>query len=150
MQCFPHGLHKFQHAVYVQLTVNSDRQKQSSRFLRGKRGGRNDAVERDAHFVLIHRVQYIQHILDVVCEHLNVKPEDIKSKKRNEDIVIPRQIVMYLCSEYTDYSSTKIGEFLNKDHSTVLHGVQKLKDDLENDDNLKGKVEIIIKKMNVN
>ncbi len=91
-----------------------------------------------------------QHILDVVCEHLNVKPEDIKSKKRNEDIVIPRQIVMYLCSEYTDYSSTKIGEFLNKDHSTVLHGVQKLKDDLENDDNLKGKVEIIIKKMNVN
>ena len=91
-----------------------------------------------------------QHILDVVCEHLNVKPEDIKSKKRNEDIVIPRQIVMYLCSEYTDYSSTKIGEFLGKDHSTVLHGVQKLKDDIENDDILRGKVEIITKKLNVN
>ena len=90
-----------------------------------------------------------QHILDVVCEHLNVKPEDIKSKKRNEDIVIPRQIVMYLCSEYTDYSSTKIGEFLGKDHSTVLHGVQKLKDDIENDDILRGKVEIITKKLNV-
>lgn len=91
-----------------------------------------------------------QHILDVVCEHLSVKPEDIKSKKRNEDIVIPRQIVMYLCSEYTDYSSTKIGEFLGKDHSTVLHGVQKLKDDIENDDILRGKVEIITKKLNVN
>lgn len=91
-----------------------------------------------------------QHILDVVCEHLNVKPEDIKSKKRNEEIVVPRQIVMYLCSEYTDYSSTKIGEFLGKDHSTVLHGVQKLKDDIDNDDILKGKVDIIIKKLNVN
>ncbi len=91
-----------------------------------------------------------QHILDVVCEHLNIKPEEIKSKKRNEEIVIPRQIVMYLCSEYTDYSSTKIGEFLGKDHSTVLHGAQKLKDDIENDESLRSKVDIIIKKLNVN
>ena len=90
-----------------------------------------------------------QHIMDVVCEHLNVRPEDIKSKKRNEDIVVPRQIVMYLCSKYTDFSSTKIGEFLGKDHSTVLHGVSKLQDDMENDESLKGKVEIIIKKLNL-
>lgn len=91
-----------------------------------------------------------QHIMNVVCEHLNIKPEEIKSKKRNEEIVIPRQIVMYLCSKYTDYSSTKIGEFLGKDHSTVLHGVSKLEADLENDENIKNKVDVIIKKLNVN
>ncbi len=90
-----------------------------------------------------------QHIMDVVCEHLNIKPEDIKSKKRDEEIVRPRQIVMYLCSKYTDYSSTKIGEFLGKDHSTVLHGVQKLEADLENETDLKNKVDIIIKKLNL-
>ena len=91
-----------------------------------------------------------QHIMDVVCEHLNIKPEEIKSKKRNEEIVIPRQIVMYLCSKYTDCSSTKIGEFLGKDHSTVLHGVSKMEADLQNDENIKNKVDIIIKKLNVN
>lgn len=90
-----------------------------------------------------------QHIMDVVCEHLNIKPEEIKSKNRKEEIVIPRQIVMYLCSKYTDCSSTKIGEFLGKDHSTVLHGVSKMEDDLENDANIKNKVDIIIKKLNV-
>ncbi|MCR5509119.1 MAG: chromosomal replication initiator protein DnaA [Lachnospiraceae bacterium] len=73
-----------------------------------------------------------QHIMDVVCEHLNVKPEEIKSKKRNEEIARPRQIVMYLCSKYTDWSSPKIGDFLNKDHSTVLHGSNKIENDLEN------------------
>ena len=91
-----------------------------------------------------------QHIMDVVCEHLNIKPEEIKSKKRNEEIVIPRQIVMYLCSKYTDCSSTKIGEFLGKDHSTVLHGVSKMEADLQNDENIKNEVDIIIKKLNVN
>ncbi|MCR5358094.1 MAG: chromosomal replication initiator protein DnaA [Lachnospiraceae bacterium] len=90
-----------------------------------------------------------QHIMDVVCEHLNIKPEEIKSKKRNEEIVRPRQIVMYLCNKYTDCSSTKIGEFLGKDHSTVLHGVTKLEADLENDSDLKNKVDIIIKKLNL-
>ena len=90
-----------------------------------------------------------QHIMDVVCEHLNIKPDDIKSKKRNEEIVRPRQIVMYLCNKYTDCSSTKIGDFLGKDHSTVLHGVQKLEADLENDIDLKNKVDIIIKKLNL-
>ena len=87
--------------------------------------------------------------MDVVCEHLNIKPDDIKSKKRNEEIVRPRQIVMYLCNKYTDCSSTKIGDFLGKDHSTVLHGVQKLEADLENDIDLKNKVDIIIKKLNL-
>ncbi|MBR5406945.1 MAG: chromosomal replication initiator protein DnaA [Lachnospiraceae bacterium] len=90
-----------------------------------------------------------QHIMDVVCEHLNIKPDDIKSKKRNEEIVRPRQIVMYLCNKYTDCSSTKIGDFLGKDHSTVLHGVQKLEADIENDIDLKNKVDIIIKKLNL-
>ena len=90
-----------------------------------------------------------QHIMDVVCEHLNIKPEEIKSRKRNEEIVIPRQMVMYLCSKYTDYSSTKIGEFLNKDHSTVLHGVQKMEADIENDEVIKNKLDVIIKKLNM-
>ncbi len=90
-----------------------------------------------------------QHIMDVVCEHFKVRPEEIKSKKRNEEIVIPRQIVMYLCSKYTEYSSTKIGDFLGKDHSTVLHGVSRLEADIDNDENIRNKVDIIKKKLNI-
>ena len=90
-----------------------------------------------------------QQIMDVVCEHMHVKPEAIKSRKRSEDIVIPRQLVMYLCVKYTGCSSTMIGEFLGKDHSTVLHGVSKIEDDIKNYDVIREKVEIIKKKLNI-
>ena len=48
-----------------------------------------------------------QYIIDVVCEHFNIKQSDIMTKSRKEEIVIPRQIIMYLCTEYTNVSSTK-------------------------------------------
>ena len=90
------------------------------------------------------------YCLVVTPKGINENEKRKEEKKRNEEIVIPRQIVMYLCSKYTDCSSTKIGEFLGKDHSTVLHGVSKMEADLQNDENIKNKVDIIIKKLNVN
>ena len=91
----------------------------------------------------------LQHIMDVVCEHFNVKPEDIRSKKRNEEIVIPRQVFMYISTNFSDYPSTKIGEFIGKDHSTILHGSDKIDSYMENDENIRNKVDIIKKKLNI-
>lgn len=87
-------------------------------------------------------------IINVVSEHFGIKPEDIVSKKRNEEFALPRQIVMYLCRQLTDLSLDNIGKFLGKkDHTTVMHGVDKIADKLKTDEELKNKVDIIKKKL---
>lgn len=88
-------------------------------------------------------------IINVVAEHFGVKPEDITSKRRNSEFVQPRQVVMYLCSKYTDNSLANIGKILGKkDHTTVIHGIKKVNAELEINEEFKNKVEIITKKIN--
>lgn len=88
-------------------------------------------------------------IIDIVAEHFGVSPDDITSKKRNSEFVLPRQIVMYLCRTLTATSLTNVGKLLGKkDHTTVLHGVNKITDELKTNEELKNKIEIIKKKLN--
>lgn len=88
-------------------------------------------------------------IIDIVAEHFGVNPDDITSKKRNSEFVLPRQIVMYLCRTLTATSLTNVGKLLGKkDHTTVLHGVNKITDELKTNEELKNKIEIIKKKLN--
>lgn len=88
-------------------------------------------------------------IVEVVAEHFGITPEDIMSKRRNTEYVLPRQICMYLCRKYTDYSLQSIGKAVGKkDHTTVIHGIEKITEDIEKNDELKGKIDIIIKKLN--
>lgn len=85
----------------------------------------------------------------MVAEHFGVKPEDITSKKRNSEFVQPRQVVMYLCRELTDISQVNIGKILGKkDHTTVIHGVKKIEAEMESNEELRNKIDIIIKKLN--
>ena len=88
-------------------------------------------------------------IINVVAEHFGVKPEDITSKRRNSEFVIPRQVVMYLCRELTDTSFTNIGKLLGKkDHTTIIHGFNKITEEIKANEELKNKIYIIIKKIN--
>ncbi len=88
-------------------------------------------------------------IIEVVAEHFSVNPEDITSKKRNSEFVLPRQIVMYLCRTMTDTSFSNIGKILGKkDHTTVIHGVNKITEDINNNEELRNKIEVIKKKIN--
>ncbi|MCM1160885.1 MAG: chromosomal replication initiator protein DnaA [Roseburia sp.] len=89
-------------------------------------------------------------IINVVCEHYNVSPDDIISKKRNSEFVQPRQVIMYLCRNLIGTSLQAIGKELGKkDHTTVIHGVNKIKEELENgNEELRNKIEIIKKKIN--
>ncbi len=95
------------------------------------------------------RVVTPQVILDVVAEHFNVSASDIVGGKRNSEIVVPRQIVMYLCREITDTSYKNIGILLgNRDHSTIISGDNKVRDKLKgNDVKLKNSIDIIKKKL---
>ena len=87
-------------------------------------------------------------IIEVVAEHCGIHPEDIVSKKRNAEFVEPRQIVMYLCRELTDTSLTNIGKILGKkDHTTVIHGVKKMEEEIPVNKELSNKIDIIKKKL---
>lgn len=88
-------------------------------------------------------------IIDVVSEHFNVSISDIKGKKRNSEIVLPRQIVMYLCRTMTDTPLKAIGALLGgKDHASISHGVKKIEADIQTDEALNNTVSIIKKKIN--
>lgn len=88
-------------------------------------------------------------IINVVAEHFGVKVEDITSKRRNSEFVLPRQVVMYLCRELTDTSFTDIGKILGKkDHTTIMHGFNKISAELNNNEELQNKIDIIKKKIN--
>lgn len=74
----------------------------------------------------IHRIQKI------VSEYFQISVEDIRSKKRSSNISFPRQIAMYLCRAMTTESFPKIGiEFGGKDHSTVMHSVEKIENEIK-------------------
>jgi len=86
-------------------------------------------------------VDFIQRC---VAEEFGISSLDLKTKKRNKNIVLPRQIAMYLSRELTDLSLPEIGvSFGGKDHTTVLHSYQKIKTRLNYDINLKERVERI-------
>jgi chromosomal replication initiator protein len=87
-------------------------------------------------------------IIDVVSEHFNVSKDDITSKKRNSEYVLPRQIIMYLCRTMTDTSLQTVASLLSKkDHTTIIHGVEKIADKVQTDEELRNKIEIIKKKI---
>lgn len=80
----------------------------------------------------------IAKIQKAVADYYKLTIEDLKSKKRSANINYPRQIAIYLCRTYTDESFPKIGlEFGNRDHSTIIHACDKIKEDLKNNDQLK-------------
>jgi chromosomal replication initiator protein len=88
-------------------------------------------------------------IVEVVSEHYNITPSDIYSKDKSRNVSYPRQIVMYLCRRLTDLSVTEIGKTLgNRDHSTVLHGFDKVNNDIKKDSSLHNTIDVLIKKIN--
>lgn len=91
----------------------------------------------------------IESITDTVAEHFGITASDILSSKKSRNIAHPRQICMYLCREFTDVSLKDIGQKLGKrDHTTVLHGCNKITDDLKTDTELQGIVDVLKKKIN--
>jgi chromosomal replication initiator protein len=90
-----------------------------------------------------------EFIVEVVSEHYNLTPAEIYSKDKSRNISYPRQIVMYLCRKLTDLSVTEIGKILgNRDHSTVLHGYDKVATDMEKDASLHNTIDVLVKKIN--
>lgn len=90
-----------------------------------------------------------QKIMDKVCEFYEVSIDDMKSQSRLRNITRPRQIAMYLCKKLTSMNYVEIAKvFGNRDRTTVMYGVDKVIEDLSNDNILKTEVDLIIKDLN--
>ena len=88
-------------------------------------------------------------ILQIVSDHLNIQSIDILGQKRNKEIAGARQIVMYLCRNMTSTPLQQIGQFLGgRDHTTVIHGIEKITKDLPKDPALQNTIDILKKKIN--
>jgi len=80
----------------------------------------------------------VQRIQRVVADYYQISVDDLKSKKRHASIAYPRQIAMYLTRTLTDESFPKIGiEFGGRDHSTVIHSVDKIEEEIKKNKQLK-------------
>ena len=88
-------------------------------------------------------------IIQTVADHFNVKYDDIISSKRNANIVHPRQIAMYLCRQMTTAPLQAVGKALgNRDHTTVIHGAEKIAKEVVQNESVRNTIDIIIKKIN--
>jgi len=90
----------------------------------------------------------MDQVIQLVCEHYNIPVDVLKSKKKTNNIAIPRQIAMYICRVYLDENLTKIGaEFGGKNHTTVIHSVEKIKKELLTNDSLNIEIKKIINEL---
>lgn len=86
----------------------------------------------------------VENIIDKVCAHYEMNASSIQSRSRKREVVLARQIAMYLAKKHTDASSTQIGQLVGKkDHATVLHSCKIIKDQLEVDKELRSQLEEI-------
>lgn len=87
----------------------------------------------------------VDKIIDVVCKYYNIKKSDLISKKKNKEIVDPRQICMYVITELLDVPLMTIGEVLGgRDHTTVIHARDKISSNIKTNKNLKTDVDDLI------
>jgi chromosomal replication initiator protein len=82
----------------------------------------------------------------VVAEAHSLSIQDLKGKKRTQAITLPRQIAMFLIRELTEYSTTEVGmEFGGRDHTTVMHAVQKIEDKMRTEPSFEIKIQNLIR-----
>jgi chromosomal replication initiator protein len=88
-------------------------------------------------------------IINTVAEHFNIPVQDIKGSKRNSEIVQPRHIAMYLIRNMTNISLNSIGDVIGKrDHTTIMHGIEKIDNDIKQYEDILRTVDVLKKKIN--
>ena len=89
------------------------------------------------------------YIISMVAEHYNVSTADLCGNKRSSKIVMPRQVAMYLCREILAIPLKNVGQYLgNRDHTTVMHGVEKIEKELQTNEQLQSTIDTLKKKIN--
>ena len=83
-------------------------------------------------------------IIDTVCKYYNVKKEQVLGKSRPKNVVIPRQMAMYIAREELNDSFPALVKYFNKDHSTIVHAYERVQKALKNNDRTRKELEDIL------
>ena len=77
-------------------------------------------------------------VIETISKYYNISLQELVSASRNKELVLPRQVAMYLIRQETDASLPEIGGLLGgRDHTTVIHGIERVKERLESEDQLR-------------
>ncbi|MDR0707867.1 MAG: chromosomal replication initiator protein DnaA [Treponema sp.] len=88
----------------------------------------------------------IDIIQRVVSEHFKITPNDLKGKKKSQNVVFPRQLAIYISREITEFSTTEIGQaFGGRDHTTAMHSCNKIKERIQADPTLDSTIQSLIR-----
>ena len=91
-----------------------------------------------------------EYIITTVEKYFNLRENDLKSSSRSQNIAFPRQIAMYILKNYTDLSLKQIGTlFGGKDHTTVMHAVEKINNSKASDPTVEKMLSDILKDINI-
>ena len=83
-----------------------------------------------------------ERIRELVARRWRVRADALESKRRTKDVTVPRQVAMYLIKETLGISLVRIGElFGGRDHSTVIHSIRKVEEDMQRDESFRKQVE---------
>jgi len=82
-------------------------------------------------------------ILKAVAEFFNISISDLIEKGRKKEVVEPRQVAMFLLRDILDMSYPYIGEKLGRDHTTAIHAVEKINQEINKNSSLNQKINLI-------
>ena len=90
----------------------------------------------------------IENIQKVIADNYQISLQELRSKSRAQKYVIPRHIALYIAKELTEYTFTELGnEFGGKDHSTVMHACDNIKDKIKTDSSFAQRINSLIKEI---
>lgn len=90
----------------------------------------------------------IKQLIETVCDYFEITHSDLLGKSRKRELVVPRQIIMYLMREEIQASYPTIGNEIGKrDHTTVMHACEKIKEAVETDEKIRQDVLVLRQKI---
>ncbi|MFO7768201.1 MAG: helix-turn-helix domain-containing protein [bacterium] len=92
----------------------------------------------------------IESIQETVASHFGISSDQLRARTRKKEIVVPRQLAMYLCKHFTDSSLKTIGlHFGGRDHSTVIHAYQTIQEKIQQNIDMKQDVNHILETLDL-
>lgn len=92
----------------------------------------------------------VEEIQQIVCEYFRIPPDQVRAKTRKREVVQARQVAMYFCKHFTQHSLKSIGLYFGgRDHSTVIHAIQSVQDQMETDPNFRELIEALQHKISL-
>jgi len=83
-------------------------------------------------------------LLKAVCHNLDCTKEEMMSHRKNAGIVYKRHVMYYLAHKYNSSSLTMVGKFMNRDHTSIIHGYRKIERTLEGSDGFEDVIDQIV------